>query len=240
MYANTLFSSSIIQRSRNREASRHVSSTTDQKSNKPCSGAWKVANQICAKRLIPFLSTLVEALERHGHLHLTEACRNQLLSMSATTADRLLRSQRKHGPCGISTTRAGTLLKHQIPIRTLQNWNETQPGLTSGGSRRPLWHTSGGKLSVYVNPHRHCDGMDRMHSAPLPQSGDGAGAHSTRTNALSFPIVGINTENGGEFIAESQFPTVEKHTHRSVPEAMTREEVPLFDGHRKFSPMSTQ
>ena len=39
---------------------------------------------------------------------------------------------------GISTTRAGTLLKNQIPIRTLQNWNETQPGLTSGRSRRPF------------------------------------------------------------------------------------------------------
>src|SRR5713101_7349424 len=60
--------------------------------------AWKAGNQICAKRLIPFLPTFVEALEQHGHLHLTGACRNQLLCMSATTADRLLRSQRKHGP----------------------------------------------------------------------------------------------------------------------------------------------
>jgi hypothetical protein len=56
---------------------------------------WHAANRICAKRLIPFLSTLVEALERHEHLHLTEECRRQLLSMSAATADRLLRSQRK-------------------------------------------------------------------------------------------------------------------------------------------------
>ncbi len=64
--------------------------------------AWKAANQICAKRLIPFLPTLVEALERHGHLHLTEERRNQLLSISATTADRLLRSQRKYGPRGIA------------------------------------------------------------------------------------------------------------------------------------------
>ena len=75
--------------------------------------AWKAANQICAKRLIPFLRTLVEALERHGHLHLTEECRTQLLSISATT-------------------RAGTLLKHQIPIRTFQDWNETQPGFLEG------------------------------------------------------------------------------------------------------------
>src|SRR5256885_9570045 len=89
---------------------------------------WHAANRICAKRLIPFLPTLLEALERHEHLHLTEECRSQLFSMSAATADRLLRSQRTLGQRGLSTTRAGTLLKQQIPIRTFQEWNETQPG----------------------------------------------------------------------------------------------------------------
>jgi len=62
--------------------------------------AWKAANQICPKRLIPFLPTLVEALERHGHLHLIEECRNQLLSMSATTADRLLHTSRPQDSAG--------------------------------------------------------------------------------------------------------------------------------------------
>jgi hypothetical protein len=51
---------------------------------------WHAANRICAKRLIPFLPTLIEALERHEHLRLSEKCRNQLLSMSAATADRRL------------------------------------------------------------------------------------------------------------------------------------------------------
>jgi hypothetical protein len=89
---------------------------------------WNAANRICAKRLIPFLPTLLEALERHEHLHLTEECRSQLLSMSAATADRLLSSQRKLGLQGLSTTRAGTWLKQQIPIRTFEEWNEAQPG----------------------------------------------------------------------------------------------------------------
>ncbi len=31
---------------------------------------WQIANQICAKRLIPFLPELVASLERHGHLSL--------------------------------------------------------------------------------------------------------------------------------------------------------------------------
>src|SRR5256885_14041728 len=48
--------------------------------------------------------------------------------MSAATADRLLRSQRTLALRGLSTTRAGTLLKQQIPIRTFEEWKETQPG----------------------------------------------------------------------------------------------------------------
>ena len=89
---------------------------------------WEQANRICSKRLIPFLSTFVEALERHGQLHLEEACREQLLRMSAATADRLLHQARGRGPHGLSTTRAGTLLKQRIPIRTFQQWEEHQPG----------------------------------------------------------------------------------------------------------------
>ena len=30
--------------------------------------AWKTLNRICAKRLIPFLPSIVETLEQHGHL----------------------------------------------------------------------------------------------------------------------------------------------------------------------------
>ncbi len=100
--------------------------------------AWNAANRICAKRLIPFLPTLLEALERHEHLHISDECRRQLLSMSAATADRLLRSQRTLGQRGISTTRAGTLLKQQIPIRTFEEWNEAQPGFLEADLVGPL------------------------------------------------------------------------------------------------------
>jgi hypothetical protein len=51
----------------------------------------------------------------------TPECRRQLLSMSAATADRLLRFQRKLAKRGLSTTRAGTLLKQLIPIRTFES-----------------------------------------------------------------------------------------------------------------------
>jgi hypothetical protein len=72
--------------------------------------AWTVANHICAKRLVPFLPTLVASLEQHGHLQLSEQGRAQLLAMSPATADRILQPYRKQERHGLSTTKSGTLL----------------------------------------------------------------------------------------------------------------------------------
>ena len=43
--------------------------------------AWSAAHYICSKRLIPFLPELVAALERHGHLVLSEDTRERLLEL---------------------------------------------------------------------------------------------------------------------------------------------------------------
>jgi hypothetical protein len=163
---------------------------------------WHAANHICAKRLIPFLPTLLEALERYEHLHLTEECRNQLLSMSAATADRLLRSQRKLAKRSLSTTRAGTLLKQQIPVRTFEEWEETRPGFLEadlvahcgtdieGGYLYTLTLTDIATGWTECLPLMH-----RSREAVL------AALQRART-LLPFPILGIDTDNGGEFINE--------------------------------------
>jgi hypothetical protein len=78
---------------------------------------WKTLNHMCAKRLIPFLPSIVETLEEHGHLALNEEQRRLLLSMSAATADRLLQNHRYTLSHGLSATKAGPLLQEQIPIR---------------------------------------------------------------------------------------------------------------------------
>ena len=91
--------------------------------------AWAAANYIASKRLAPFLEELVPALERHEHLKLTEEVRTQLISISPATIDRILRPWRSRDKLrGISMTKSGTLLKHQIPVRTFADWEETAPG----------------------------------------------------------------------------------------------------------------
>ena len=164
--------------------------------------AWQAANQICTKRLMPFLPTLVETLERHGHLHLSEKCRNQLLSMSAATADRLLRSQRKHGPRGISTTQAGTLLKHQIPIRTFQDWNETQPGFLEADLVAHCGRQAEGGYLYTLTLTDIATGWTECLPL-LYRSRETVLAALQRARTLfPFPILGIDTDNGGEFLNE--------------------------------------
>jgi len=52
---------------------------------------WEAADRICGKRLKALMPTLVDAMERHGHLKLEETVRGLLLRMSAATIDRRLK-----------------------------------------------------------------------------------------------------------------------------------------------------
>jgi Integrase core domain len=164
--------------------------------------AWHAANRICAKRLIPFLPTLIEALERHEHLHLTEECRRQVLSMSAATADRLLRSQRTLGQRGISTTRAGTLLKQQIPIRTFEEWKETRPGFLEADLVAHCGaDIEGGYLYTLTLTDVATGWTECLPLLYRSQEAVLAALRRART-LFPFPILGIDTDNGGEFINE--------------------------------------
>ena len=123
--------------------------------------------------------------------------------MSAATADRLLSSQRKLGQRGLSTTRAGTLLKQQIPIRTFQEWNETQPGFLEADL---VAHCGGDIEGGYVYTLTLTDvATGWTECLPLlHRSQEVVLAALQRARTLfPFPILGIDTDNGGEFINET-------------------------------------
>jgi hypothetical protein len=162
--------------------------------------AWTAANQICAKRLIPFLPALVESLERHGHLQLTDESRTHLLSMSPATADRILGSSRKQGARGRSTTRPGTLLKKQIPIRTFQDWNDARPGFFEADL---VGHCGNSVEGAFLSTLTLTDvATGWTECLPLQHRGQEAviTALKRARHLLPFPLLGIDTDNGGEFI----------------------------------------
>ena len=55
--------------------------------------------------------------------------KEKILKISASTLDRLLSKEKaKMRLKGRTRTKPGTLLKHQIPIRTFTDWDESRPG----------------------------------------------------------------------------------------------------------------
>lgn len=89
---------------------------------------WRICGCICGKRLQPIVTDMVASLERHQELVLDEETRALLLTISSATIDRLLRPFRISNRRGKSTTKPGGLLKHQIPIRTFADWDNTEAG----------------------------------------------------------------------------------------------------------------
>ena len=55
---------------------------------------WEASDRICGKRLKAALPSLVESMERHGHMELDSLVRQRLLTASASTLDRLLKPVR--------------------------------------------------------------------------------------------------------------------------------------------------
>src|ERR1035437_3268714 len=90
---------------------------------------WAILDFICGKRLAAILPEVGPVLERHHEIALDAATRQKLFSISPATIDRVLAPERrKFALRGRSGTKPGTLLKHQIPIRTFAEWNKAQPG----------------------------------------------------------------------------------------------------------------
>jgi len=163
--------------------------------------AWAAANYVCAKRLVPFLPDLVASLGRHGHLALSPEVRTQLLSLSAATADRLLRPLRERArPHGIGKTKAGTLLKHKVPIRTCAEWDDVRPGFMEAdlvahcGTRAEGPYLSSLVLTDVATGWTEC--------LPLLHHGynDVLQALDQARGLLPVPLLGLDTDNGSEFL----------------------------------------
>jgi len=89
---------------------------------------WEIYGRICSKRLHPYLPEGIKVLKRCGEIELLPEIKELLLHISRSSIDRCLAHARFNKPRGLSTTKPGTLLKKNIPVRTFADWNEDQPG----------------------------------------------------------------------------------------------------------------
>ena len=156
---------------------------------------------ICGKRLQPALPELLTVLERHNELHCDRLTKQKLLRVSAATIDRLLRSERrKYELRGRARTKRQTPPKHQIPIRTFADWNEQQPGF---GEIDLVGHDGGVAAGDYCQTLDLTDiattWTETMAVRNKAQARVFEALQKVRKN-LPFPLLGLDSDNGSEFI----------------------------------------
>jgi len=162
---------------------------------------WEVMDYVCGKRLVAGLPAVIEALERHGAGRWDATLRSQLLSLSAATADRLLREERaRHSLRSRSRTKPGTLLRHQIPVRTFAQWDEQQPGFVELDL---VGHDGGDPRGEYIQTLDLTDvatGWIELGAVPTRAQRWVFEELQKLRRWLPFPLRGIDSDNGGEFI----------------------------------------
>jgi len=165
---------------------------------------WEASDRLCSKRLQPFIPEMVKVLRQHSELGIDASMEAQLRQMSSSTIDRLLRPYRQlGGRKGLTTTRAGSLLKSAIPIRTFADWQEGKPGFVETDL---VGHCGESAEGFYLNTLCAVDVASNWTEC-LPVWGKGqtrvrSAVHRMRQR-LPFALLGVDSDNGSEFINQS-------------------------------------
>jgi len=162
---------------------------------------WAVLRAPAGKRLAPMLPVLVPLLRRDGELDLSDAEAALLCAMSAATIDRRLAGERaKMMPRGRCHTKPGSLLKSQIPIRTWADWDDAVPGFVEIDLVGHEGGNASGEFCFTLTVTDIATGWTVNRSVRNKAAKWVFAALEHVIEEFPFPIIGIDSDNGSEFI----------------------------------------
>ena len=161
---------------------------------------WEICGRICSKRLKPFLPEMVKVLERHAELQLQPEVKAQLLQMSRSTIDRCLHSARFEKRKGLSTTKPGSLLKRQIPVRTFADWDDARLGFLAVDLVAHCGDSMAGQFLNTLSCTDVSTGWTECLAVLYRSQEQVFAAIQELRQRLPFPLLGLDSDNGNEFI----------------------------------------
>lgn len=177
---------------------------------------WSATAYACGRRLEAMLPEWIPAYEQHQERLPTEV-KEKLLAASARTLDRLLEPLRAQG-AGRSLTRPGTLLRQQIPIRG-SVWDDDKAGWLEVDTVALCGGSTSGEYVWMVDAVDYSTTWVEMRAMwGRGQAGTLAALQDLEAN-LPFPLLGLDSDNGGEFLNYHVLNWLQK---RQRPVFMTR------------------
>jgi hypothetical protein len=167
---------------------------------------WATLNGPAGKRLAPFMGEIVTALERCGELQVDPEVRTKLLSMSAATIDRALAPERARLRVkGRSGTKPGTMLKRQIPIRTFAEWDDARAGFCEVDLVAHDGGDPAGEFCQTLDLTCVATGWTECRAVRNKAQRWCFEALLEIEDSLPFALVGLDSDNGSEFINDQLF-----------------------------------
>ena len=162
---------------------------------------WEASDRVCGKRLKALLPLLLAALEKPGHLAVDPTVKTSLWALSAATMDRLLAPTRAVA-CGRRKRRAPSQLRRKMPLRTFAEWGGARIGemeidlVAHCGSMVSGSYVSSLVMTDVVSGWTEC--------APLVVRSRELVVETIERlrQALPFPLLSLDTDNGTEFVNE--------------------------------------
>lgn len=164
---------------------------------------WEASDRLCGKRLKALLPQLIPAMEKHGHLCLNPALREQLLKVSASSIDRLLKEA--HTTASKKRNRVVNRVSKSIPVRMFTEHERHSPGFMEMDlvahcgrhlSGTFLWTLS---LTDIASGWTECVALPARNAELIIRAVDKV------QKSLPFPLLGLDVDNGAEFINEAVF-----------------------------------
>lgn len=160
---------------------------------------WLASNQMCSKKLKAALPLWLPHYET-GYETLEPEAKEQLLQISSATIDRLLKPIRvKYPKKGLCGTKPGTLLKHQIPIKT-HNWDITKPGFMEADTVAHCGDSLDGSFIWSLTLTDIYSGWTEIRATWNKGSAGVIDQIKNIETTLPFPLQGFDCDNGSEFL----------------------------------------
>lgn len=175
-----------------------------------------LTNLACSERLKAAIALWLPYYNLHSSNHLTEKDIRLLTEISPSTIKRLLRKLKsKYKKFGLSTTKPGSLLKKQVPIK-LNQWDESRPGADT------VAHCCNSVSGQFVYTLNTVDiATGRTEQRAVWGKGKRAVFEALRCirKSLPFKMLGFDCDNGGELL---NYMLLEYFTGRGNPVQYTR------------------
>jgi hypothetical protein len=169
---------------------------------------------MCGKRLVPAIRSLLPVYQRWGEIRVGQKVAQKLLSMSAATADRLLRPERQklRTSRGTRHTRpAASALLRQIPLRSFDEWDR---GVLGQFQADLVGHDGGnsqGEFAFTCTLIELSVGWSELRPLPNKARVWVRKALEDICGHLPIPMIALGTDTGSEFVNNHFFSYCQSH-----------------------------